>query len=155
MIILFAADGLPGVRSVEIMQGRMTALCAPGYLREGTLLQPADLAMARLLHMSQNGRSPNTDWAAFFAGTGAEPVAPKPDQVFTSFLICLQAAMNGDGICIGWQDLMDDHIRAGRLTLACDRIVPTDRSYHACVSERARHNPAAAAFLDWIGGAAA
>lgn len=147
VIILFDdPDRLPGVKSAIIFGEEMIPLCAPGFLNDPV---PSDqLGNHRLLHLVHGIHT--GDWDRYASGTDLQIAPPGSADRFTSFMVYLQAALNGDGIMLGWEHLLQDHIEAGRLVRASDRVVPTDRGYFACLSARAAHNPHAQVFWDWI-----
>jgi len=148
VIILFEDPScLPGARQKLIFGEEMIAVCAPGYLPE-PLGTPTDLITHRLLHLTQGIHG--NDWQKFLgAGTGTVPV-PNSSERFTSFIIYLQAVLNGDGIALGWEYLLEDHLTAGTLMRASPHIFRSERGYFACLTRRAHNNSAAEKFLDWI-----
>ena len=92
------------------------------------------------------------DWSRYLEGTGLAVPKPHRQTSYMSFMVYLQAALNGQGIAIGWQGLSEDLLKTGRLRLACGHRVQTDRGYHCCILERGRDKPGAHAFMDWISG---
>jgi DNA-binding transcriptional LysR family regulator len=69
-------------------------------------------------------------------------------QSFNSYIVCLQAILNGDGI--GGDFLLDDYIASGRLQRASSLRLETRRGYFCCLQEQAAEKPEARFFMDWV-----
>ncbi|MEQ9487983.1 MAG: LysR substrate-binding domain-containing protein [Alphaproteobacteria bacterium] len=144
-----APDRLPGITQALIFPEDMIAVCSADYSNRHPVVDD-DYSDHRLLHLTAGIHT--GDWERFVAGTGAKINPPAPDQRFTSFMVYLQAAMNGDGIAIGWLPLLQDHLDAGQLVIASDRRVPSDRGYFCCVTRQGARREVAALFSDWLSG---
>lgn len=147
VIILFGEpDRLPGAQSAIIFGEEMVPLCAPGFL--SAPVSPEQLGQHRLLHLVHGIHT--RDWDRYASGTGLQVSPPGSAERFTSFMVYLQAALNGEGVMLGWEHLLQDHISGGRLIRASEHVVQTDRGYFACLSARAAQNTPAQTFLNWI-----
>jgi len=111
------------------------------------------LAQGALLHLSAELHA--QDWNIYFNGTGIAPPVPTSEQKFTSFMVYLQAALNGDGIILGWGTLFQNLLDQGQLVPLATRAVETDRGYFACLTDRAHRNPSALTFWKWVSSLAA
>ena len=138
VIVFDRPDRLPGVEHARIFPEHMIAVCAPAYLENGPI-DENDLVTQRLLHLSH--RLHADDWRNYLDGTGQAIRPPNSAERFTSFMVYLQAALNGEGIAIGWQHLLEDHLVNGLLVRPVDRMVETDRGYYACLTERGTDVP--------------
>lgn len=145
-------DHLPGVAQHRIFGEQMIAVCAPGYLKV-PLQDRADLLHHRLLHLTQGIHG--QDWARYLERAAGDIRAPSSADRFTSFIIYLQAVLNGDGIALGWDHLLDDHLASGSLIRAASHVHSSSRGYFACLTKRAHANTAARDFVDWIASLAA
>jgi LysR family glycine cleavage system transcriptional activator len=140
-------DHLPGVEQRLIFGENMIAVCAPGYIKT-PLQDNADLLHHRLLHLTQGIHG--QDWASFLGRAAGDIGAPISSDRFTSFIIYLQAVLNGDGIALGWEHLLDDHLASGSLVRAANHVHRSNRGYFACLTKRAQTNTAARDFVTWI-----
>lgn len=148
LVVTFGAQGLAGTRSAPIFKEELCAICAPSYLPGGHPVSLHELASQKLLHLSSDDH--RHDWARFFAGTGL-PVPPvSGTDRMMSYMVYLTAVQDGQGIGLGWSHLISKTIREGRLVLACDRVLQTDRAYHANLTRRAEGNIAAEALWSWL-----
>jgi len=144
-------DRLPGIGAQEIFRETLVAVARPDVAAAiGNDL--AGLSQQSLLHLTQGIHS--DDWHIFFAGTELVPRRPLAEHKFTSFIVYLQAALNGDGVALGWERLLQDHIDFGQLVPVTQRRVKTERGYFACLMERATANPSAEKFVKWLSGSA-
>ena len=142
-----APHQLPGVEHRRIFKERMIAVCAPSYL-EGHPIKDGDLSTHRLLHLRAGIH--DRDWLTFLSDLGQPVPAAASGDRYTSFMVYLQAAINGDGIAIGWAHLLDDLIASGQLVKAVDHEVATERGYFCCLTERGADREGARHFMDWV-----
>jgi LysR family glycine cleavage system transcriptional activator len=142
-------DRLPGMRKALIFEECMVATARPDVAASiGEDLKA--LSEHALLYLTMGLHT--DDWTTFFDGTGLVPPAPSSDQKFTSFMVYLQAALNGDGVILGWETLLQDHFNHGLLAPITDRRIKTHRGYFGCLMPRAADRKSAGKFLDWIAG---
>ena len=147
VIVFDEPDRLPGIRQARIFSETLVAVARPGFASHiGDDI--AALANLPLLHLSKGIHF--DDWKTFFAGTGILPPAPRSDQRFTSFMVCLQAALNGEGVMLGWETLMQSHFDLGQLVRLTTHRVETGRGYFACLTERASGAPGALQLWQWL-----
>jgi len=106
------------------------------------------LAQLELLHLATGVHA--HDWESYFQGTGISLPVPKSEQRFTSFMVYLQAALNGDGVILGWETLFQNLLEQGQLVRLTHRTVETDRGYFACLTERAEKSVSAVTLWEWV-----
>lgn len=69
---------------------------------------------------------------------------------FNHYSDTVQAALNGEGVTMGWDVLLEDILREGRLVrLGTDSVVPEER-YHVVTPVGREPTPAVRIFLDWM-----
>ena len=146
LVFVFDVARNLGVRRFRLFDEKMICVCAGDYpdfdseSLDSVLTQPL-LALATAQHRD--------DWKRYLAAADAGPVAPVFAQQYLSFIVYLQAILDGRGLGIGWSHLLDEHLAAGRLRIAYDFVAAGERGYHCYLTERARDNPAADAFYQW------
>ncbi|MEM7172861.1 MAG: LysR substrate-binding domain-containing protein [Pseudomonadota bacterium] len=149
IIIVFDPPGrLPGVQQLCVFREELIAVAAPGRL-EGRALSLEDLVHRPRLWLGAGSHV--NDWDRFLAGTGARLDPEQQSHRFNSFMVYLQATLNGDGIALGWEHLLDDYLTSGQLQRACDHQVKTPRGYYCCLTEQGQIRPGAEAFMEWMG----
>ena len=69
---------------------------------------------------------------------------------FNHYSDTVQAALNGEGVTMGWEVLLQDILREGRLVrLGTDSLVPDER-YHVITPVGREPSGATAVFLGWL-----
>ena len=135
-----------GIRGFCLFPEEMIAVCAPDFEDVSTLLVDELVNKPLLCLASAQHRD---DWKRYLQAAGLANPAPGYAQEYLSFMVYLQAILDGRGIGLGWSYLLDEHIAAGRLRIAYPQRVSGDRAYQVYLMERARRNPAAIAFFEW------
>lgn len=146
--ILFGEDDLPGVEAACIFREKMIALCAPRLLPDKGCFEAAELLTQPLLHYAEATHV--EDWNRLFAVAGLTPPPPEPGMIFNSYVVYLQAALNGAGISIGWEHLLEDYLADGRLCRAADLRLETRRGYFCCLTASGAESVSARTFRDWV-----
>ncbi|MEL7116823.1 MAG: LysR family transcriptional regulator [Pseudomonadota bacterium] len=147
LIVFEAPDRLPGIRSAKIFGEELVPVARPGCYAAvqndmGRLVEQPLLHLASGIH--------GDDWTRYLAGTGIVAPPYQSDRRYTSFMVCLQAALNGEGVMLGWERLMQTQFDLGQLERVATRSVRSDRGYFACLTGRARSNDAAVKLFDWL-----
>ena len=101
-------------------------VASPAYLAShGALDDDADAAHT-LLHF----HDPLIDWNLFW-GQSARRRSPQRNWVqFSDYAVVLQAAMNGEGVALGWLSVVSRPLAEGLLVPAARRRVATGKAYH-------------------------
>ena len=146
--IAFGDGDLPCYRAERIFAETMIAVCSPEYFAGDMLLSPQQMLEERLL-MYGDPRH-RDDWSQLFGSVGLNAPPIPAGLSYNSYIVYVQAALNGDGIALGWRHLLDDHIDAGRLKVASSLSLSTARGYFCYMAAGAADKPQAAQFMDWV-----
>lgn len=147
-VVLFSEREPPGVHSRIIFGEELIAVAAPDFLDRASSLTPSDLLATPLLRL--RSRDYARDWDTWFRAAGLSAPAPNPALAHNSFIVYLQAALNGEGIALSWRILTDDLMRAGRLVQVTSHTVSTARGYYCRLPPHATTDPWALEFQDWV-----
>ncbi|WLH38408.1 transcriptional regulator GcvA [Pseudomonas sp. FP2196] len=103
-----------GLRADFLMSDEIFPVCSPALLAGTKALKtPADLANHTMLQVS--GMT-GGDWSTWCGATGqSAQIAQGPRLTFDLAMMAVQAAVDGQGVCIGRSTYVDDDLRAGRL----------------------------------------
>lgn len=123
-------------------------VCAPVLLGSRENLSPTDLTQFPLLVYDEPKH--RADWANLMAPAGLRPSEADAGHTFNSYIVYIQAILDGRGVGIGWGVLMDDLIQAGRLRRVTDLTRRTDRGYFTTIPATARDPARAQVFADWL-----
>lgn len=148
VIITFGDQGLKGLQSRPVFQEQLIPLCAPGFLANDEPVPLSALSDLPLLHMSSADHA--DDWLRYFEGTGFRFPAPAETDRIMSYMVYLYSIQNGQGVGLGWGQLVEQMIKDRRLVKAAERVVETSRAYHANLTPQASNNPSANAFFEWL-----
>ncbi len=147
-IVFSDKKNTPG-RDVRLLfPEEMIAVCSPDYLAGRKPLNDQDLAGEKLLYLHEPSHL--EDWNTFLSDSATKAPPSTASNRYTAYTIYLQAALNGDGIALGWSVYIDDLLRANRLCLASNRQARTERGFFCWISDRGLKKPAAVDFVNWL-----
>jgi DNA-binding transcriptional LysR family regulator len=91
-----------------------------------------------------------TGWSEFLAAFSVE----MPKKTFglrcSFYTEAIYAALNGQGIALGWRHLVEDLLLQGRLVRVTEATVKTRNAYFVVIPKRRRQTEAARHFLSWL-----
>ncbi|BBK30129.1 DNA-binding transcriptional LysR family regulator [Stella humosa] len=109
-------------------------VCSPAYLRaHGPLDHASDGAGHTLLNLTDR----QLEWTALWGEIGQRRSRQASWLEFPDYAVVVQAAMNGEGIALGWLGVVASQIRNGALVPASARRIATGRTHHL-IAPRAR-----------------
>ena len=89
-------------------------------------------------------------WDRWFAAAGAPPVALLPGARFTDPVLCLEAAIAGQGVMLAWQLLVADALADGRLAAPFGISAPSGLGYYLATAAGRRPSARVLAFKRWL-----
>ncbi len=137
----------PGVEYRHIFDQRLVAVCRRDLMQAGMgLRQPVDLVNHRLLQVY----TATDDWDAWLNAAGIPDLRGRLATQYDSYLLAIEAALDGQGIAVAPYFLVAEDLRLGRLArpFAVDAPQPK-RWYLTCLADRAEDS-SVAAFRDWL-----
>lgn len=111
------------------------------------------LALCPLLQLNSKSQQLWFDWERLLPLYG---LASAPQYVpikLDNYPLVIQAAMAGQGIAIGWRQMVDEHIKQGLLQPIGLPSQQSKLAYYALVPDRKRKNKMVDLFVDWLLGA--
>jgi LysR family transcriptional regulator, glycine cleavage system transcriptional activator len=131
LAIMFGRGEWSGFRTTPLFREEVLPVCSPAYLAgRDAPLSPSDIAGLRLLHLRGPSRDRWFTWADWFAAHEVAGSNGQQDLAFDNFQLVLQAALLGQGACIGWTPLIDDLVTGGGLVRLVDEPLRSTRGYH-------------------------
>ncbi len=140
--------------SLASRQEHAFPVCSPSLLsRLGVAPETADI-----LHLPLIGSDVvNPAWMPWRAwarslrlGPAFEHAAEHSRLRFNHYSDTVQAALNGEGVTMGWSVLLSDLLREGRLVRIGKVSVTPEERYHIVVPVGREPSAAARVFLDWL-----
>ncbi|MEM8924769.1 MAG: LysR substrate-binding domain-containing protein [Actinomycetota bacterium] len=89
---------------------------------------PAAVLDLPLLHLEERYR-PRFDWARWTGRHGLAPTDRAPAMISNDYSLILHAALDGQGVALGWHHIVAPLVAAGRLHRLSPEVVTTDRPF--------------------------
>jgi LysR family transcriptional regulator, glycine cleavage system transcriptional activator len=118
-----------------LFRARLVAVASPGLVRGGLgLRQPAELVNHRLLGVY----TAQADWPLWLEAAGVGQLAGRRGPLFDSYLLALEAAIDGQGVALVPDFLAVADLRAGRVVMPFAAAPPQRGGWYlVCRKERA------------------
>ena len=120
-------------------------VCAPGHPALASIHGPSDLQGAPLLHYAGLPSA----WQYWFHCAGTPVGATLRGPLYEEFLLLLQAAISGLGICLAPRAVVQDHIAHGRLVALFPEVRLEGPPFH-CLYRDDAHDQSLGRLVDWI-----
>lgn len=125
-------------------------VCSPEYAAQiGEVTEPADLIPHPLITYDSDDPS-WIGWDEWLTAFSTEPPKRRLGMRCSFYTDSIHAALNGQGIALGWQRLVDDLLRQGRLVRILPHVVPTRNAYFIVVPRKRQASGPAAKFGQWL-----
>ncbi|WP_085747394.1 MULTISPECIES: transcriptional regulator GcvA [unclassified Pseudomonas] len=147
--IRYGDGNWPGLRADWLMADEIFPVCSPRLLNgDKPLNTPVDLAHHPLLQVS--GVTAN-DWNDWLHAAGQPPLTAKgPRLTFDLAMMAVQAAIDGQGVCIGRSTYVDDDLRAGRLVAPFDLRLKSASGFYLVTPHDQAESKKIVAFRGWL-----
>ncbi|SMQ24083.1 LysR family transcriptional regulator, glycine cleavage system transcriptional activator [Pseudomonas helmanticensis] len=138
-----------GLRADWLMSDEIFPVCSPALLAGTQALRtPADLAGQTMLQVS--GMTAN-DWNTWLDAAGQPQALAKGSRLtFDLAMMAVQAAIDGQGVCIGRSSYVDDDLRAGRLVAPFDLRLKDDLGFYLVTPHETADSKKIVAFRTWL-----
>lgn len=108
----------------------IVAIASPDYLkRHGTPNLPSDLLLHNLAHLDEPFRKA-ASWAEWLQSAGVILPANSRGLRSNEYVPVVQAALDGEGIALGWLHLVKNHIASGRIVTVTDHVMHTGNAFY-------------------------
>ena len=134
----------PGVKADYIAPQQMFPVCAPALAAR--LRDPSDLQDLPAVIDANEAFT----WDIWLAKAGLAVPGPKTRHFFSDASLCLDAAIAGQGVLLGWPILASWALREGRLVAPFDIRVKTGMSYYFVGTPGLREPRKVTLFKDWM-----
>ena len=125
-------------------------VCSPSFLRgHSGVVDVQSLTSATLLHLEERYR-PRLDWAGWLSRFGVAMDRSTKLFRFNDYSVVLQAAIEGQGVAMGWRHLVAPLITQGLLVRPVPHSVTTEQPIYLVASRRGKLRPEASHLRDWL-----
>lgn len=140
-----------GLHASTLFHEEVFPVCSPSYLeRYGPLDKPEDFSGCTLLSLEEA----DVDWVGWkqwFEQVGWKLAPPKRRLNINSYSMLIQAAIMGQGVALGWGQLLDDYLANGQLVRPTATVLRTDaRFYLLEKGEGPSRHASVRAFREWL-----
>ncbi len=152
LILRMRAGDFRGFMAEPILTEKVLPVCSPDFLRRhGPVRAPRDLARLPLIH-DDNMRTVPTfpTWRMWFDAAGVPEAQVAGGNRFDSSPMAVDAAMIGQGVCLGRSAIVAGDIAAGRLVPMLDWSYPVSHAYFIIYPEGTLKGPKVRRFRDWL-----
>lgn len=129
-LAIIHGDGTwPGYTAERLFDEVIYPVCAPGYAERTAIATPEDLLSADLIEL-EDDRWNWLDWRAWLSEAGVTAPAPRRVMRIGDYPTVVDAARRGLGVALGWSEMVDGDLAAGRLTRPLRAAVKTRFGYY-------------------------
>jgi LysR family transcriptional regulator, glycine cleavage system transcriptional activator len=134
--------------AIKLFDDEILPVAAPSFLKDKTITSLTDLAALQLLSVEGVDWTWTT-WADYFRDAKA-PVRRLNIRRFNSYVIAMQAALDGQGVTLGWKSLVKTLIKDGRLVSIGNHEMAAPQSFYLTWSMRKALSPEASTLKEWL-----
>lgn len=144
LCIRVGRGGWPDVAATKIVDQWAFPVCSQAVAER--LNAPGDLASVPII------RDPGEmfGWSTWLEPNGLSEDILKDGPVYSDASLCLDAAIDGQGVFLAWDSLAFDAVQSGRLVIPFPGRYRTNMSYWLVVSDRRRKSQSVRAFEVWL-----
>jgi putative choline sulfate-utilization transcription factor len=151
-ISIVFAKGQPSTPTSHLLCiGKVFPVCSPALLEQyGPIESHKKLASLPLLNLGDYTSQGWLDWRGFFHQRRSQVKPSEPVLTFNNYTLLVQAAIAGQGVGLGWGDLVDDLVDNGMLTALRSFSLPSEWGYYLVEMNAKDGLPAKQHFIDWL-----
>lgn len=150
IVLRYGRPPFAGARVIASLIDDIFPVCSPAFRDSLGDLDPDEVLFALPL-IATDWPDPRWEtWGAWAVAAGLSRPSQPIGLRFTHYADTIYAAMNGEGVALGWGRLLAGPLRDGRLVRLGTRAVAAGSAYHVVVADDFEPGPAAALVIDWI-----
>ncbi|MGL4637918.1 MAG: LysR substrate-binding domain-containing protein [Beijerinckiaceae bacterium] len=143
--IQWGTGNWPKFQAVKLWEERLIAICSPEYQEKFNLNEPKDIKRCTLLHVDDKRM-----WSDWMKDCGITSRQEQPSMTLEDRHFQLSATMNGLGISLFAEWLVQSELKAGSLVNPFNKSYPTRFSYYLVVPNGTQLSIAAKRVRDWF-----
>lgn len=138
----------PEETALKLFGDRIFPVASPDFARRHKVKEPAELLQLPLLEVVSQERG-WTSWEEFFTAINV-PARRLKTRRINNYIVCWQAAMDGQGVALGWQTNVADLLAQKKLVhLGKAQVVPGEATYVTWSAHRPL-SAEATVMRDWL-----
>lgn len=142
--LCFGDQGYPLLEKVRLFQDSVQPVCSPQLQAAG------DWTRQQLIHVDWGKESQFLPgWYEWFNAAGL-PLPQRRGLTYNLTSLAIDAAVEGQGILLGQQQLIQRELAKGTLVPLAEPTLPLSKPYYVVYPQRTLEKPKAAEFLSWL-----
>ncbi|MEL0612157.1 LysR substrate-binding domain-containing protein [Marinomonas arenicola] len=150
--LCFGNQDYPALNNDRLFNDTVSLVASPRLLTTLTDTNNLDaifqLPMIHIDWGSHNQNLPN--WEDWLKAAGLSIKTTRGGPHFNLSSMAIEAAVQGKGLLLGQDVLINDELKSGRLVKLSEVSLPLGQAYYLAYPERTLDNPNAALFIEWI-----
>lgn len=148
--VRFGLGEWAGLDSHLLFSDRIYPVCSPGFAETlGDHVGLEVLASASLLDVGDVREEGWLGWSDWFRGEGSI-LAPRKPRCFNSYVVAVQAAIDGLGVVLGWHSLVGEAVADGRLVAVSGHVLDAPGGFYLVARQGEPVSHGARLFMDWL-----
>ena len=144
LCIRVGEGGWPDVEATWLLDHRVFPVCSPALAER--LKEPADLAKLPVIR----DLGANFDWDAWLEPNDLDKSMLQAGPEYSDAMLCLDAAIAGQGLFLAWDTLANDPISFGQLVAPFPGRHSSGLSYWFVTAQHAPRSKSVEAFRRWV-----
>jgi len=137
----------PAFHYTFLAGARLVAVCSPALAQAGIgLRQPADLVNHAQLQLFNKAE----DWQAWLRAAGVPNLRGRTAPKFDSYLLALEAALDGQGVALAPHFLVAEDLQSGRLVAPFDVTCQQPGGWYLIGLKERAQEPRIQRFTQWL-----
>ena len=146
LAIRYGRGRWPGVTALRLFTPVEFPVCSPMLLAgPQPLKKPADLKHAALLHDTTHRH-----WQQWLELAGVRGIDAHEGLVVEDMNVLIQAAIEGQGVALASEPLVQTELAAGRLVKPFDIDLPVELAFYAVYPKSRGQDPKVLALVEWL-----
>jgi len=137
-----------GLSATRLFTAEVFPVCSRSLLGTVSIRTPGDLLNAPLLELDASDKS-WIDWVNWLQEVGLDARKLRRLLTFNNWPLLIQAAVDGQGIALGWTPYVNELLELGKLVRPIKTVVRPTNAYYL-VTPLHGEKPHSAAFSQWI-----
>jgi LysR family glycine cleavage system transcriptional activator len=134
-----------------LMPIHLVPVCSPEYAAQSApISDPADCLAHPLIHADIDSQPAGQEWRDWLSACEVDFAEPLDGLSVKDPALAMQAAADGLGLAMGYFELIDRDLQAGRLVCANEHRVKHDFSYYLVRSRSLKEDSPQARFRRWL-----
>lgn len=148
--IRYGMGAWPGTTGRKLFGIELFPVCSPAYLQSADPIRSvSDIWHSTLLHVDEPN-SRDAAWKVWLEAIGAAPAPDRGGLRFNNYPLLIQAAVNGQGLALGWGHLIDDYLANGSLVRCLATTLALKPAFYIVTADDAAPGANVQTFVDWI-----